>query len=153
VAALGKEGRLGGLGSPQSSSRAAETRAINSSLHVLTRVVAAYAGAVPGKRPPHVPFRESLLTLLLKDSIGGNSRTAFVVTMSGEDVVQSYRTAQFARLARGVRNSVKENRVTDPTAIIAALRARVQSSASRRTALPFRMQSITSGRNPATSIY
>ena len=125
---------VGGMGSPgcapqgtfaSAAARNAETRAINSSLHVLTRVVAAYANAVPGKRPPHVPFRESLLTLLLKDSIGGNSKTAVVVTMCAEDVVQSYRTAQFARLARGVRNAVRENKISDPNVIIAALRTRV----------------------------
>ena len=101
------------MGSPQASSssstaaaRNAETRAINSSLHVLTRVVAAYAGAgsSSSKRPVHVPFRESLLTLLLKDSIGGNSRTAIVVTMNAEDPTQSYRTKAPLRVIGEVEN-------------------------------------------------
>lgn len=69
------QGMASALSPTPANPRAAETRAINSSLHVLTRVVSAFATAPPGKRPAHVPFRESLLTLLLKDSIGGNSRT------------------------------------------------------------------------------
>lgn len=72
------QGMAAALSPTPANPRAAETRAINSSLHVLTRVVSAFATAPPGKRPAHVPFRESLLTLLLKDSIGGNSRTVRV---------------------------------------------------------------------------
>jgi hypothetical protein len=64
------------------AARGAETRAINTSLHVLTRVVAAHAAAAAargggggGGGSAHVPFRESLLTLLLRDCIGGNAKT------------------------------------------------------------------------------
>ena len=107
--------------------REAETKAINVSLHTLTRVVAAYAAAPPGGRPAHVPYRESLLTLLLKDAIGGNCRTSILVALAADDdqLAHSFKACQFARLARGVRNCAKENKVFDPTNVIAALRGQV----------------------------
>lgn len=109
------------------ASRDNETRAINSSLHTLTRVVNAYATAPAGGRPAHVPYRESLLTLLLKDSIGGNCMTSIIVAISAdeEQLVHSYKSCQFARLARGVRNVVRENKHYDPGNVIASLRSKV----------------------------
>lgn len=101
--------------------------AINSSLHTLTRVVAAYAAAPPGQRPAHVPFRESLLTLMLRDSIGGNCRTAVIVTLSGDEdqLPHSLKSCHFARLARGVSNCARANRSYDPAIALDALRAQV----------------------------
>lgn len=123
---------LGGMGSPKGAAatmggRDAETRAINSSLHTLTRVVAAYAAAPPGQLPAHVPFRESLLTLMLRDSIGGNCRTSVIVTLSGDEdqLVHSLKSCAFARLARGVNNCARVNRSYDPAIALDALRAQV----------------------------
>lgn len=109
------------------SAREAETKAINSSLHTLTRVVHAFATAPPGSRPAHVPYRESLLTLLLKDAIGGNCRTSIIVTLGTdeEQLLHSYKSCQFARLARGVRNCARENKVFDPSNLVVSLRAQV----------------------------
>ena len=127
----GGAGDLGGMGSPRGTAAAggrdAETRAINSSLHTLTRVVAAFATAPAGQRPAHVPFRESLLTLMLRDSIGGNCRTSVVVTLSGDDdqLHHSLKSCAFARLARGVSNCARANRSYDPAIALDALRAQV----------------------------
>ena len=57
--------------------RKKEAIEINSSLMVLGRCISAL---VEGKS--HVPYYESKLTLLLKDAIGGSSRTHVVVTCS-----------------------------------------------------------------------
>lgn len=94
------------------AARGAETRAINSSLHTLKRVVEAYACAPPGSTPPHVPWRESLLTTLLRDSIGGNCRTSILVNLSGDNVeavAHSLRACNFGKLARSVRNTARVN--------------------------------------------
>jgi hypothetical protein len=109
-------------------SRDSETKAINSSLHTLTRVVHAYATAPPGQRPSHVPYRESLLTMLLRDSIGGNCRTAILVTLGTdeEQLPHSYKSCGFARLARGVRNCARENKTYDPASLVASLTAQVE---------------------------
>jgi hypothetical protein len=107
--------------------RESETKAINSSLHTLTRVVHAYATAPPGKKPAHVPWRESLLTMMLRDSIGGNCKTSIVVALSTDEdqLSHSYKSCQFARLARGVQNNARQNAFFDPSNVIAALRTQV----------------------------
>jgi len=50
---------------------------INSSLHVLGNVVSALIE--PGRK--HIPFRDSLLTRLLQDSLGGSGRTVLLATI------------------------------------------------------------------------
>lgn len=54
-----------------------EAMAINSALSTLKRVLNALV-----KRTPHIPFRDSVLTRLLADSVGGNSRTTMIATVS-----------------------------------------------------------------------
>jgi len=54
--------------------RLKETKAINSSLSCLSNVIEALQGGAP-----HVPFRDSKLTYLLKDSLVGDSKTLAIV--------------------------------------------------------------------------
>ena len=63
--------------------RFAELKAINLSLSALGNCIAALAekednAAASGR---HVPYRDSKLTRLLSDSLGGNSRTSLIVTV------------------------------------------------------------------------
>ena len=51
-----------------------EAGAINKSLSTLGTVISALASDKGG----HVPYRDSVLTWLLKDGLGGNARTAMV---------------------------------------------------------------------------
>lgn len=84
---------------PPSSERVHKTRAraqqfreavnINTSLHYLQMVIVAlHEQARRRKRkggkgaPAHVPFRNSMLTTVLKDSLGGNSLTSMLATLS-----------------------------------------------------------------------
>ena len=64
----------------------AEANNINKSLTTLGMVVTTLAarrdGAQPATAAVHVPYRDSKLTRLLQDSLGGNCRTLFLVTMS-----------------------------------------------------------------------
>lgn len=60
-----------------------EAKYINLSLHYLEQVIVALQERGRGKRS-HVPYRNSLLTLVLQDSLGGNCRTAMLATMSME---------------------------------------------------------------------
>jgi kinesin family protein 1 len=60
---------------------------INKSLTTLGKVIAALAQASSAdpkrkKKEDHVPYRDSVLTWLLKESLGGNSKTAMIAAIS-----------------------------------------------------------------------
>lgn len=55
-----------------------EAKTINKSLTTLGKVIT----ALTDKKQSHVPYRESKLTRILQESLGGNSRTCLVITCS-----------------------------------------------------------------------
>jgi kinesin family protein 3/17 len=57
--------------------RLSEAKSINTSLSALGNVIAALAEANVG----HIPYRDSKLTRLLQDSLGGTARTALIATV------------------------------------------------------------------------
>jgi len=62
-----------------------EGRHINLSLHYLEQVVVALSTKKKGSPGTgHVPYRNSLLTTVLRDSLGGNCCTAFIATLNPE---------------------------------------------------------------------
>ena len=73
-----------------------ETVGINRSLMVLTKCIRALVQA-----KKHVPFMESKLTMLLKNSLGGSSRTSTIVTGAMDDV-QAGQTLQALRFGEAV---------------------------------------------------
>lgn len=60
--------------------RLKEAANINKSLGVLGQVINALSSR-QGK-PGHIPYRDSKLTFLLRDSLGGNSKTIIIATVS-----------------------------------------------------------------------
>jgi hypothetical protein len=56
----------------------------------------------------HVPYRNSLMTLVLRDSLGGNCKTVMVATISGEaaQMEESISTCRFAQRVALVTNEV-----------------------------------------------
>ena len=85
---------------PRSEQRIKELTAINQSLSNLGNVVSAL---LQSKRK-HVPYRNSRLTRLLQDSLGGNTRTTFIVTLSpsADATDETVSTLQFADRAKQV---------------------------------------------------
>lgn len=77
-----------------------EAKKINLSLTVLGRVIQALGEG------GNVPFRESTLTKLLKESLGGNSKTALICTTSRRDchVEETIQSLQFAKRVKKVKN-------------------------------------------------
>ena len=96
-----------------------EAKHINLSLHALEKVVVALSDG-----DPHVPYRDSVMTMLLKDSLGGNCATAMVATVSPEfeHVFEGISTCRFALRIASVRNSQTVNEETDPKLVIKRLR-------------------------------
>lgn len=63
----------------------------------------------------HIPYRESALTYLLKDCLGGNSYTSMIATISPsvENLEESLSTLRYASKARRIVNKIKQNRIVD----------------------------------------
>ena len=84
-----------------------ESTKINLSLSVLGNVISAL---VDGKSK-HVPYRDSKLTRLLQDSLGGNSKTLMVACISpGENnYEETLSTLRYAKRAKDIKNKPKIN--------------------------------------------
>ncbi|KAK2779995.1 Kinesin [Onygenales sp. PD_12] len=79
---------------------------INKSLTTLGRVIAALAdtkSARMRKKKDVVPYRDSILTWLLKDSLGGNSKTAMIACIAPSDYEETLSTLRYADQAKHIR--------------------------------------------------
>ncbi|KAE9418728.1 hypothetical protein Angca_008846 [Angiostrongylus cantonensis] len=86
-----------------------EAISINLSLTVLGRVIRTLSDI--NRRDEHIPYRDSKLTHILRDSLGGNSRTAVIVNVHPEKGYYSdtLSTLQFAAACRKIENRVRAN--------------------------------------------
>ena len=64
------------------------------------------------KKATHVPYRESKLTRILQESLGGNSKTALIITCSPHpyNELETLSTLRFGQRARNIKNQPKVNR-------------------------------------------
>ncbi|NWT97913.1 KI18A protein, partial [Urocynchramus pylzowi] len=103
------------------SERASATRAkgarfvegtnINRSLLALGNVINALADP---KSKKHIPYRNSKLTRLLKNSLGGNCRTIMIAAISPSSLFydDTYNTLKYANRAKDIKSSLKSNVVS-----------------------------------------
>eukprot|EP00758_Cryptobia_borreli_P002910 Tbor_TRINITY_DN3383_c0_g1::TRINITY_DN3383_c0_g1_i1::g.23497::m.23497/K10397/KIF6_9; kinesin family member 6/9 len=98
---------------------ATEALYINKSLTFLEHVVMALGSS----NRSHVPFRQSKLTSLLKDSLGGNSKTTMIANIWPEDrhVEETLRTLRFASRMMKVQTEATVNFILDPAAQVKQL--------------------------------
>lgn len=95
--------------------RLKEGAEINRSLSTLGRVIAALADLSTGKKKKgaasQVPYRDSVLTWLLKDSLGGNSMTAMIAAISPADINydETLSTLRYADSAKRIKNHAVVN--------------------------------------------
>ncbi|OZJ06440.1 hypothetical protein BZG36_00598 [Bifiguratus adelaidae] len=94
---------------------------INKSLTTLGKVIAGLAEqsmneGKKGKRGKEtfIPYRDSVLTWLLKDSLGGNSKTAMIAAISPADYEETLSTLRYADQAKKIKNKAVVNE--DPNA-------------------------------------
>merc|ERR1719181_1625374 len=92
-----------------SAGHISELTNINLSLHTLGRCIAKLGSR--DSTHAHVPFRDSKLTRLLQDSLGGNTRTRLMATLapSPDCVDESISTLKFADRAKQVMVHVRVN--------------------------------------------
>lgn len=92
---------------------------INLSLHYLEQVIVALQ-----KHEDHVPFRNSIMTSLLRDSLGGNCDTSMIATINphpshGPEAVS---TCRFAQRVAMISNCARVNESVDPDVLIRKLK-------------------------------
>ncbi|KAL6106292.1 kif21a [Pungitius sinensis] len=89
--------------------RAKEGISINCGLLALGNVISALGDR--SKRSSHVPYRDSKLTRLLQDSLGGNSQTVMIacISPSDRDFMETLNSLKYANRARNIKNKVIVN--------------------------------------------
>ncbi|KAI9245151.1 P-loop containing nucleoside triphosphate hydrolase protein [Helicostylum pulchrum] len=89
--------------------RAKEGISINTGLLALGNVISALGDE--SRRVSHIPYRDSKLTRLLQDSLGGNSQTLMLACASPSDsnITETLNTLKYANRARNIRNRVIVN--------------------------------------------
>ncbi|XP_075441751.1 kinesin-like protein KIF13A isoform X4 [Ascaphus truei] len=101
---------------------------INKSLTTLGLVISSLADQAAGKgKHKFVPYRDSVLTWLLKDNLGGNSKTAMLATISpaADNYEETLSTLRYADRAKRIVNHAVVNE--DPNArVIRELREEVE---------------------------
>ena len=92
-----------------------EGACINKSLLALSTVIEKLSSMKPGSGNGFINFRDSILTRMLQNALGGNSKTAIVCNISpaASNYQQTNSTILFASRAKKIRNSAKINEVTD----------------------------------------
>ncbi|KAL4458604.1 hypothetical protein ABPG75_013469 [Micractinium tetrahymenae] len=115
-----------------------EAKYINLSLHFLEQVICSLQ-----EGRAHVPYRNSILTMVLRDSLGGNTRTVMVAAVAPEaqHIEESISTCRFAQRVAMISNRVEVNEELDLEVVIKRLRA-------ENTLLRQELQLLRSGAAP-----
>ncbi|KAK8964039.1 125 kDa kinesin-related protein [Platanthera guangdongensis] len=95
--------------------RAREAGEINKSLLTLGRVINALAD-----HTGHIPYRESKLTRLLRDSLGGKSKTCIIATISPsiQCLEETLSTLDYANRAKNIKNKPEVNQKMKKSAVM-----------------------------------
>ena len=88
--------------------RLLELKNINKSLNTLGQVI----NLLSEGRATHIPYRDSKLTRILQDSLGGNAKTAIIITCSPAlcNESETISTLRFGFRAKSIKNKPKVNR-------------------------------------------
>ncbi|XP_066386122.1 kinesin-like protein KIN-12G [Miscanthus floridulus] len=106
--------------------RLKEATNINKSLSTLGLVITNLI-AVSNKKSQHVPYRDSKLTFLLQDSLGGNSKTTIIANISPSSccAAETLSTLKFAQRAKYIRNNAIINE--DASGDVLSMRLQIQN--------------------------
>jgi hypothetical protein len=135
------------------SIRLKEAALINKSLSTLGRVINALveAGNSGGASGAYIPYRDSKLTFLLRDALGGNSKTTLIATVSPAAgcAFDSLSTLRFVHRAKCIRNAVIMNEqcfesVSELKSEIAALKEYLEAERSKNHRLTVVLASLSS---------
>uniref|UniRef100_A0A0R3RJQ7 Kinesin-like protein n=1 Tax=Elaeophora elaphi TaxID=1147741 RepID=A0A0R3RJQ7_9BILA len=99
---------------------------INFGLLALGNVICALTTPTTSDKAVHIPYRDSKLTRLLQDSLGGNSRTLMIACISPSDCdyIETLNTLKYANRAKDIKNKVVANQ-DKSSKLIGRLRSRI----------------------------
>ncbi|KAG5502619.1 hypothetical protein JIQ42_05688 [Leishmania sp. Namibia] len=125
--------------------RLEEAKLINKSLSTLGMVIM----SLTDQSATHTPYRDSVLTKILKDSLGGNSHTALVIccSPSQHNAQETLSTLRFGARAKAIKNKAVVNR--DLTA--AQLRRMLETAKEEIERLHVKVQQLSSASGAAGS--
>ena len=103
--------------------RAAEAGLINKSLLTLGRVINALV-----ERGSHIPYRESKLTRLLQDSLGGRTKTCIIATVSPakSNLEETISTLDYAFRAKNIKNKPQVNSLVSKKTLLKEFTAEIE---------------------------
>ncbi|KAF2771148.1 kinesin-domain-containing protein [Teratosphaeria nubilosa] len=103
--------------------RAAEAGLINKSLLTLGRVINALVD-----KSSHIPYRESKLTRLLQDSLGGRTKTCIIATLSPakSNLEETISTLDYAFRAKNIRNKPQVNQMVSKKTLLKEYTAEIE---------------------------
>ncbi|KAJ1722560.1 hypothetical protein LPJ53_003020 [Coemansia erecta] len=89
-----------------------EAKKINKSLSALGMVI----NALTDGKSTHIPYRDSKLTRILQESLGGNSRTTLIINCSPSsfNAAETVGTLRFGMRAKSIKNKAKVNQELSP---------------------------------------
>ena len=109
-----------------------EAKIINKSLTTLGRVI----NNLTDGKSTHIPYRESKLTRVLQESLGGNSKTCLIITCSPSiyNESESLSTLRFGERAKKIKNKPKINKeitVAELQKLVAQLKEKLKTADAR----------------------
>jgi kinesin family protein 3/17 len=101
-----------------------ETKNINLSLHTFGKVVM----TLTSSGSSHIPYRDSKLTRILQDSLGGNCKTTMITTITptASCYMESLNTLKFAKRAKHVKNNAIINKDVSQKALLSAYQEEIK---------------------------
>lgn len=106
-----------------------EAQYINTSLFFLEMVIVAlHEKTKKGKEQTHIPYRNSMMTSVLRDSLGGNCKTLMIAAVSpaSAQLAETISTCQFAQRVALVKNAAYINEELEPELVIARLKGELK---------------------------
>lgn len=113
-----------------------EAKKINKSLSALGMVI----NALSDGKSSHIPYRDSKLTRILQESLGGNSRTTLIINCSPSSYndAETVSTLRFGERAKTIKQKAKVNEELSP----AQLKALLKKAQSQVTTFESYIQSL-----------
>ena len=103
--------------------RMTEALNINVSLFYLEQVIIEI-----NNKSGYIPYRNSMMTMCLRDSLGGNCKTRMIANLSAdfEDVLESLSTCRFAQRVALVKNTAVVNEIVDPAILVQKQKSEIE---------------------------